>query len=367
MTLFEILDVYLPEPHDDRLWGCYIDAPKPGSKIDNHSLELVGWVVGRSAPAVAVELVHEGAVLRQVALNDRRPDIAAAYPKIQGVERSGFWTVVSVLGMREIAVEVQAVLQDQSQVPIGMIRGRNISTEILNPKLSALMKDQEYWSPVGRIDFGELRRVTPISRTWGFDRGVPIDRYYIENFLANHTDDILGRVLEVGDNSYTRKFGGNHVTISDVLDVVEGNRQATIIGDLTCADHIPSDTFDCVIVTQTLHIVFNMRAALQTLYRILKPGGVLLATFPGISRIEGSERCPCWYWGFTTSSAVRLLEEAFPAENVRVSAQGNVLSAISFLLGLAVEDLSREELDYHDPDYEVLITVRSVKPERLDS
>ena len=87
--------------------------------------------------------------------------------------------------------------------------------------------------PVGRVSFGNLRRVTPISREFGFDRGLPVDRYYIENFLTHHADDIRGRVLEIGDNSYTRRFGGDHVTKSDVLHVVEGNPQATIVGDLT--------------------------------------------------------------------------------------------------------------------------------------
>ena len=104
---------------------------------------------------------------------------------------------------------------------------------------------------VGRVRFGSLRRLTPISRTFGFDRGLPIDRHYIERFLSAHAGDIRGDVLEIGDNAYTRRFGGERVTKSDVLHVSEGNPDATIVGDLTCADFIPSDSFDCVILTQT--------------------------------------------------------------------------------------------------------------------
>jgi ubiquinone/menaquinone biosynthesis C-methylase UbiE len=134
------------------------------------------------------------------------------------------------------------------------------------------------------------------------------------------------------------------------------------VGDLTCADFIPSDTFDCVILTQTLHLIYDVRAALKTLYRILKPGGVLLATFPGISQISNDRWRESWYWAFTNLSARRLFEEIFPSANVRVEVCGNVLAAIAFLHGLAVEELRQEELEYRDPHYEVSILVRAVKP-----
>ncbi|HET9531811.1 MAG TPA: glycosyltransferase, partial [Blastocatellia bacterium] len=211
------------------------------------------------------------------------------------------------------------------------------------------------------VKLGALRRVTPISRNWGFDRGLPIDRHYIEAFLARRAQDIRGRVLEIEDDMYTRKFGNGAVLATDVLHVNEKNPRATIIADLTSADHVPSDTFDCIILTQTLHIIYDTRAALGTLHRILKPGGTLLATFPGITRISHDEWSGSWFWGFTTASTKRLFDETFPGANIDVQAHGNVLAAISFLHGLAVEDLSPEELDYFDPDYEVLITVRAEK------
>lgn len=216
---------------------------------------------------------------------------------------------------------------------------------------------------VGKVRFGSLRRVEPISRDWGFDRGLPIDRYYIEKFLAKHANNIRGRVLEVGDDSYTLKFGSDRVTKSDVLHVAEGNPKATFVADLTCADHIPSDTFDCVILTQTLQLIYEVRSAIKTLYRILKPGGVLLATFPGISHTVDKDWGDYWCWNFTTLSGRRLFKDAFSADNVNIEAFGNILTAISFLHGLAAEELTQEELDYYQPGYEVTITVRAAKPE----
>jgi SAM-dependent methyltransferase len=218
--------------------------------------------------------------------------------------------------------------------------------------------------PAGTVNWGDLRRLNPISRIFGIDRGFAIDRYYIDQFLSTHDRDIRKHVLEIGDNVYTRKFGSNRVTKSDVLNLVPGDHRTTIVADLTRADNLPSDLFDCIIFTQTLQMIYNFRAVLRHLHRILKPGGVLLVTTHGISKIGRREGIDQWgeYWHFTTQSIQRLFQELFPAENVTVESCGNVLSTIAFLHGLAMEELSKEELDHNDPDYELLITVRAVKP-----
>lgn len=233
------------------------------------------------------------------------------------------------------------------------VRGR-LLTQFLGSK---------YCPAVGEVSLGNLRRVTPVSRVFGYDRGLPIDRYYVENFLASQATDIQGRVLEIGDNFYTRNFGGERVTKSDVLHVNEGNPDATIVGDLSNAEHVPSDSFDCLVLTQTLHLIYDMKEAVKTIYRILKPGGVALITVPGISQIAIDEWKDYWCWSLTTLSARRLFEEIFPKENVQVEAYGNVLAATAFLQGLATEELKKQELDYRDAYYQVLLTVRVVKPE----
>ena len=215
---------------------------------------------------------------------------------------------------------------------------------------------------VGWVRFGHLRRLTPISPDWGYDRGTPVDRYYIESFLARHSGDVHGRVLEIAEDMYTRRFGGERVTRSDVLHYVEGNPQATLVGDLADGADIPSDAFDCVILTQTLQYIYDVPAAVRTVYRILKPGGVLLATLPGISEIGDDETGAFWHWSFTPTSARRVLLEAFPANSIEVQGHGNVLVATAFLHGIAAEELRREELDHRDSRYVVSTTVRAVKP-----
>jgi glycosyltransferase involved in cell wall biosynthesis len=216
------------------------------------------------------------------------------------------------------------------------------------------------------LGFGRFGRVTPLSREFGFDRGLPIDRYYIERFLADNASDIHGHVLEIADNNYTRRFGGARVSQSDVLHLEAGTSNGTIVGDLTSADHISSGSFDCVILTQTLQFIYDVPAAIRTLKRILKPGGIVLATFPGISPISRYDM-EKWghFWAFTTQSARRLFEESFPQNLVQVMAYGNVLTAASFLYGLATEELQKEELDHLDRDYELVIAVRAVKAATL--
>ena len=213
---------------------------------------------------------------------------------------------------------------------------------------------------VGSVRWGDLRRLSPVSQVFGFDRGAPIDRYYIEGFLGVNSADVRGTVLEAGNSVYTTQFGGAAVSRSEVLHITEGAPHATIIGDLRSAPHIPSATFDCVILTQTLHLIYETEAALRTVKRILKPNGVLLATIPGLSQIGRDEWGKSWYWGFTRGSATRLFNEVFGEANVDVRVYGNVLSATSFLQGLATEELTQAELDHLDEAYQVTIGVRAV-------
>jgi hypothetical protein len=206
-----------------------------------------------------------------------------------------------------------------------------------------------------------LERSQPVSRQFGFDRGQPIDRHYIEAFLDGHRDDIRGRVLEIGASTYTRLYGGRDVQ-SEVLHAVEGNRDATLVGDLAGGEGIPADFADCFILTQTLPFIADCRAAVANVHRCLRPGGVVLATMPGISQISRYDM-DRWgdFWRFTSRSAEMLFGQAFGAENVEVVSYGNVLAAAAFLYGMASDELPQEQLVVSDPDYQLLIAVRAVK------
>lgn len=211
-----------------------------------------------------------------------------------------------------------------------------------------------WWRRLQPIRWDSLRWLSPVSRVFGFDLGLCIDRYYIEEFLRRSAPTFRTRDwrLEIGDRGYTRKFGGDRVTHSDVLHAVSGNSEATLIGDLVTSEGAPIEVFDCMILTQTLLFIYDVQVALATCYRALQPGGGVLVTFPGIFQIS-RYKMDRWgdYWRFTDASARRLFENVFGRENITVVTYGNVLPACAFLHGLAAQELKREELDYRDPDY----------------
>jgi len=211
------------------------------------------------------------------------------------------------------------------------------------------------------VQFGHLRRLEPVSKNWGLDRGTPIDRYYIEKFLQKNAAEIQGKILEFGDSTYARKYGGSKVENIEVMTIEKDNPNSTIIADLTKAKNVPSDEFDCIICTQVLNYIYDFNLALKQLYRILKPGGVILTTVPVVSKTCLKES---WtnYWRFTSRCSQMIFKEVFPEESIRVESYGNVLTSVSFLHGLAVEELAKEELDFKDPEYEMIIAVRAKKP-----
>jgi hypothetical protein len=198
-------------------------------------------------------------------------------------------------------------------------------------------------------------RPEPLSRVFGLDRGQAIDRYYIERFLAAHSERIRGRVLEVGDTAYTRRFG-RAVDEAVALHAGPGAPPGALIADLTRIETLPERRFDCFVCTQTFNFIFDVRGAVEGARHVLVPGGFLLATVAGISQVSRYDM-DRWgdFWRFTQAGLARQLEAAF-AGGVEVTAYGNVAAATAFLNGLAVEDLrDRAILDAHDPDYPMVV------------
>jgi SAM-dependent methyltransferase len=214
------------------------------------------------------------------------------------------------------------------------------------------------------VNWGDLRRLTPLSDEWGFDRGGAVDRYYIDKFLERNRADITGSVLEVKDSGYTTRWG-TEITRADVIDINPRNPHATIVADLTAPAAIASNTFDCFVLTQTVHQIYDVRAALIHAHRILKPGGVLLCTLPSVSRVdshyEDTGSTESDYWRFTEIAVKRLFADCFIPGSVDVAGFGNVLACAAFLYGVAPSELEPEELDHVDPWFPLIFCVRGVK------
>jgi SAM-dependent methyltransferase len=200
----------------------------------------------------------------------------------------------------------------------------------------------------------------PLSTEWGFDRGTPIDRYYIERFLARHAGDIRGRVLEVKNSDYTRRFGQG-VTEAAVLDISADNPLATLVADLSRPEMFPEGRFDCFVLTQTMQFIYEVQAVVQSAHRLLAPGGVLLVTVPSISRIAPRYGPTTEFWRFSAASCTRLFGDVFGEGNVEVRTHGNVLAATAFLYGAALEEIPPEKLDVDDPFFPLIVSVRATR------
>jgi peptidoglycan/xylan/chitin deacetylase (PgdA/CDA1 family)/SAM-dependent methyltransferase len=256
--------------------------------------------------------------------------------------------------------ELQAWIAELEAAKIWLDEQRQIwqrQAETARPKNGLPAKPEPASGP-----FSGPRRMVPLSRAMGPDQGHPIDRYYIEGFLAQHATDIRGRVLEIGDNNYALRFGGDRILKTDVLHHTRDSPAAMLVAALTRAKYLPSETFDCIIFPSGLHLIYDARVALRSLWRSLKPGGALLAACPGLTALNHTESTSAWYWRFTQASVGQLLEDVAPGSGAEVNSHGNVLAACAFLYGLAVEELSPPELDFQDSNYDITLTVRAVKP-----
>lgn len=230
----------------------------------------------------------------------------------------------------------------------------------LREPMRAFVHRPAIWRRLSPPRWGNLRRTDPFSRRYGFDRGTPIDRHYLDRFFRSASEDIRGRVLEVKDAGFTERFG-RAVRSIDIVDIDATNTGATLVADLAEPGSLPRDSFDCAIVPQTLYLVSDPGAALANLWGSLAPGGVLLLSLPTIAKAD-HEFPELDRWRFTPSGVADLLGRCCPGGEARIVAYGNVLTAVAFLLGLAAEELRPVELEQVDPAFPVLTCARVRRP-----
>jgi hypothetical protein len=210
----------------------------------------------------------------------------------------------------------------------------------------------------GMSAFADLPR-EPLSDCYGLDRGTPVDRRYIEAFVCARRDAIHGRVLEVQDNTYTTRFGADRVAESVVVDIDAGNPRATLIADLEQVGSLPRESYDCIILTQTLHLLRRPDRCIDNCFAALRARGVLLATAPSVSRVS-----PTYphgdFWRFTPAGITEVFTRHWPSD-FTVHAFGSLRTCVAFLLGEAQEDLPGAVLDYNDSRFPLTVAVDAQK------
>lgn len=210
-----------------------------------------------------------------------------------------------------------------------------------------------------RIEFEASVAVTPVSEVFGIDRGTPLDRVFITRFLEAHKDLIRGDCLEVEEPTYTRKFGQpGHVAHTLKFSASsDGADHCEVVADLSKPETIPLERFDAFICTQTLNFIFDLNPVIDSIHKLLKPGGHALITVAGISQISRYDY-DRWgdYWRFTDLTLRKLLNRRFADSDCRFATFGNVAISCLFLQGVSLEDIpDRKILDATDPNYQMVV------------
>ena len=206
--------------------------------------------------------------------------------------------------------------------------------------------------------WGNLRRTAPFSDRFGFDRGTPIDRYYLHRFLSQHASLITGDVLEIQVRSYTERFGVD-VRTSHTLDIV-ADFSPTFVCDLAAAEGVvPDAAYDCFLLPNTLQHLRSLEPALVQALRVVRPGGVVMASAAGLERLTEADQD---FWRFTPRGWELTVERVWAGCEVQVRGHGNCLAVAAAAYGLAVEELTPAELEVVDDRFPVLTTILCRKP-----
>jgi DNA modification methylase len=209
-----------------------------------------------------------------------------------------------------------------------------------------------------RILYFFKRSLAPISNKYGMNRGEPIDRYYINKFIEQNSESIHGHCLEIRDDRYLGKYK-DKINQLDILDIDESNTESNIFGDLRNLKNIQDETYDCLVITQTFQYIDDLDSAILECWRILKKGGSLLITAPFMARIDPHSGATGDFWRFTTASLKHLISKKF--QDIEVNSFGNLLVGTGYWIGQAEQEFSKEELDYNDPNFPIIITARATK------
>jgi SAM-dependent methyltransferase len=211
------------------------------------------------------------------------------------------------------------------------------------------------------VRWGTFRRSRPFSDCYGWDRGLPIDRYYIEGWLERHASAFRGEALEVRGPEYAERFGGARVTEVHVVDIDADNPKATVIADLTKEGSLPDEAYDTIVMTQTLHVTADDESGFLNLWQALRPGGSILFSGPCVGRID-HELAEYDSWRYTPNGLRRKLAKLLPGASVSVEGFGNVLAGAAYLYGIAVQELTAAELDVRDPAFPIVVCATITKP-----
>jgi SAM-dependent methyltransferase len=197
--------------------------------------------------------------------------------------------------------------------------------------------------------------VKPRHPHYGVYEGVPIARYYIDEYIRSIAGDIRGKVLEFGAPTYSQSLNCAY----EIIDIDPANKAASLHADICGSDVAQQrpEHFDFIICTAVLQLVSDPALAVDNMRQMLRPGGALILAEKSISKIDS------WFgsvdrWRFAPQGLRHLLRDF---SHVTFSPHGNVYAICAYLLGIPSDDIERTKLDYYDPEHPLVTIARATK------
>ena len=163
---------------------------------------------------------------------------------------------------------------------------------------------------------------SPYERPWHFQW---LSTLYLHRRLSVLLAGYGGRVLDVGcgDKPYRSWFGAVSEYVG--IDVTEGPAVDFVV---TQGEPWPLQDgyYDIVLSTQVIEHVDDLEFALAQIARVLKPGGLIVLSFPFLYNVHGA---PYDYRRFTHFGAGKLLPGY---QTVHLETQGGIGSTVVILL-----------------------------------
>ena len=145
-----------------------------------------------------------------------------------------------------------------------------------------------------------------------------------------------GRLIDLGcGNMPFRSFVSGQLIGYDSLDLFPRHTLVTYVGDIQNMTMIQDETYDTALCMEVLEHVPDPFRAAREIYRILKPGGILVMSVPHLSRLHDE---PHDYYRYTRHGVRCLLEQA-GFEVLQLEKRGGIFSFVghqfsTLILGL---------------------------------
>ena len=203
----------------------------------------------------------------------------------------------------------------------------------------------------GTVRFGDFGRLWPFSHRFGFDRGAPVDRYYLQQFVRSIRPVVRGRCLEIGGslkNNWLYRFDVDEFR---TLELEQSRVADDLVGDAADRGVLDPESWDSILAFHVLEHCPNPFAVASNMCAWLRPNGHACIVVPCAQRVHNY---PGDYWRFMPDG-LRVLFRDF--SEVNVSTYGNPLTVVSNYLALSHTELLAEDMDAVHPDYPVLACV----------